>query len=186
MFINQGTKELQTSRLILRQFELEDAAVMFRSWASNPNVTKYLSWPTHESIEVSESIIQMWVTDYENLEQYNWAIVLKETGEAIGSIGLVNVDNKNERADMGYCIAEEYWGQGMVSEATQALLDFLFKEVGFNRISAWHMKENIASGKVMKKCGMQYEGLARKAEKNNAGEFVDVIRYAILKEDYLK
>ena len=69
-----GTRELATERLTLRRFEIEDAEYMFYNWAKDPEVTKYLTWPAHESLEISEKIVKDWVSHYDELNYYQWAI----------------------------------------------------------------------------------------------------------------
>lgn len=84
-----GSRTLETDRLIIRAFVPEDAAPMFRNWASDPEVTKYLTWPTHPSQEVTEKVVSSWVEKNGDPTNYQWAIVWKETMEPIGSISVV-------------------------------------------------------------------------------------------------
>ena len=84
-----GTKTIETRRLVLRRFTLSDAEPMYRNWASDPEVTRYLLWPAHESEEETKGILKGWIAAYDKPEKYEWCIELKEIGEAIGSIGVV-------------------------------------------------------------------------------------------------
>ncbi len=178
-----GTKELETNCLILRPFCGSDAGDMFRNWASDDEVTKFLSWPTHKELKISEGIVETWVSRYTEPEHYQWAVTLKDNGEVIGSIGFLNIDNHNESCEAGYCIGRSWWNQGLMTEALQAVIRFGFTEVGFSRIAARHDVQNPASGCVMKKCGMQYEGTLRKVLKNNKGMLMDCRYYSILKDE---
>jgi [ribosomal protein S5]-alanine N-acetyltransferase len=82
-----GTRELETNRLKLRRFQLSDSEAMFRNWASDTEVTKYLTWPSHKDVSVSESVLKEWITQYKKDKFYQLAIVLKSNGnEPIGSI----------------------------------------------------------------------------------------------------
>lgn len=180
-----GTKTIETERLILRPFTLEDAPVMFRNWAADPEVTRYMTWPAHESVEVSHRVIGDWVGHYAEPDYYQWAIVLKELGEPIGSIATVKVDETAQFVEIGYCIGRQWWRKGITSEALKALIAFFFGEVGVNRIQARHDPRNPNSGAVMRKCGMTYEGTLRQADKNNQG-VCDTAVYAILREEYRK
>ena len=100
-----GTKDLETDRLKLRRFELSDAEAMFKNWASDPEVTKYLTWPPHKDVSVSESILKEWIAQYEDDAFYQWAIVLKPNGnEPIGSISIVKMDERINMVHVGYCI----------------------------------------------------------------------------------
>lgn len=178
-----GTQTLETERLILRKFTLNDTGAMYRNWASDPEVTKYLIWQTHENATVSKEILKDWTSSYNQKDYYQWAIVLKaESEEPIGSISVVDKNDDTKIAHIGYCIGRKWWHKGITSEALRAVIDFLFDEVGVNRIEARHDSHNPNSGKVMKKCGMIYEGTLRQSDRNNQG-ICDACYYAILKSD---
>lgn len=183
MLTHKGTQTLQTPRLILRKAVCEDAQAMFRNWASDPDVTKYLTWPTHENQETSRSVLDMWVRDYEKPDQYQWMIVLKEIGEPIGTISSVQHRDDIGEFEIGYCIGKPWWHQGIMSEALTAVMAFLFGEVGANRIEAKHDTRNPHSGGVMRKCGMQYEGTSPSSDRNNQG-ICDIVTYGILRSNY--
>lgn len=184
MLNHVGTKEIETDRLLLRPFRVEDAGEMYQNWASDEEVTKFLTWPTHKDPELTKKLLEDWVAQYENPENYQWAITLKSTGDVCGSFGLMNIDNHNESCEAGYCIGKKWWNQGLMTEALQAVIRFAFTEVGFARFAARHDIHNAASGCVMKKCGMQYEGTLRKVLKNSKGVLVDCRYYAILREEF--
>lgn len=186
MLNHSGTKKIETERLILRRFKLEDAKDMYNNWASDPEVTKYLTWPSHNSIDVSESVIEMWIEDYKNIESYRWAIELKEFGIVIGSISLIGINNNNENCVTGYCIGKKFWNKGIMTEAFSAIIEFAFNEIGFQRIGECHYVNNTASGCVMKKCNLKYEGTLRKINRDSGGNLVDCKYYSILKDEYFK
>ena len=179
---HQGTKTLETERLILRKFTMADAEAMYFNWASDEDVTKYLTWPHHESIDTTRHVLEDWISHYQNDDYYQWAIVLKKTKEPIGSISIVESNEEVSMVEVGYCIGKQWWHQGYTSEALEAVIRFLFAEVCANRIQAKHDIHNPDSGKVMAKCGMQYEGILRQYARNNTG-ICDVCLYAIVKED---
>ena len=131
---HQGTKKIETDRLILRQFSTEDADSMYNNWAKDPEVTKYLMWPYHKSVEVSNGVLSDWIPLYAQDDYYQWAIVLKMSDEAIGSIAVVLKDDAVEMVHIGYCIGRKWWNQGITSEALAALVRFFFDEVGVNRM----------------------------------------------------
>lgn len=178
MLKHRGTVTLETPRLILRRAVLEDAAPMFRNWASDPEVTKYLTWPTHENIQVSTWVVDSWITEYEKNDFYQWMIELKEIGEPIGSISVVRQAEDTGEMEIGYCIGTSWWHQGYTSEALAAVIGFLFQEVGADRISARHDPRNPHSGAVMKKCGMTYVGTMFASDRNNQG-ICDAAHYTI-------
>lgn len=176
---NLGTKTIETKRLILRKFSLSDAEDMYKNWASDDKVTKFLTWPTHAELEISRRVIDKWVKDYSDDKKYQWCIELKSTGEAIGSVGVSKYKENIEAVEIGYCISRRYWNQGITSEAFKAVIQFFFQEVGVNRIEARHDPLNPNSGKVMLKCGLKYEGTKIKADKNNTG-ICDIAMYGII------
>ena len=179
-----GTQRIETKRLILRRFVIEDAEAMYQNWASDSEVTKYLTWPSHDSVEVSKRVLQEWTTAYAKKDHYQWAIVLKENGDCpIGSIGAVGLKDDVSIIHIGYCLGKAWWHQGIMSEALHALIDFFFQEVGANRIESRHDPRNPHSGMVMQKCGMKYEGTLRSSDRNNQG-ICDASWYAILKSEY--
>ena len=181
---HKGTIELQTERLILRKFRQDDAQDVFDNWANDKDVTKHLSWTPHANAEATRQYIAACVERYEKESIYHWAIVPKEYGKVCGSIEVMNVSEINGRCEMGYCMSKRYWNKGIMSEALKAAVKFLFDEVGFNRIQAVHHIENPASGKVMQKAGMKYEGRLKQYIADNCGKFVDCDIYAIVKDDY--
>ena len=183
MLNHKGTQTIETDRLILRPFTMADAEPMYRNWANDDEVTKFLTWPTHESVEITKMVLADWTASYAKPDFYNWAIVLKDNGpEPIGSISVVAQNSKTECAEIGYCMSRAHWGKGIMTEALSATIDFFFAEVGFNRVQADHDANNPASGKVMEKSGMRFEGTARQGGYNNQG-IIDLCTWAILKSD---
>lgn len=179
---NKGTERLETDRLILRRFTIADAQNMFDNWASDDEVTKYLTWPTHTSVEVSKMILNGWIEKYADDNFYNWAIELKENGQVIGNISVVEFFEDIECAEIGYCLGREYWGRRIMPEALGEVIAFLFDEVGLNRVEARHDVNNPKSGRVMLKAGLKYEGIRRQRDRNNQG-IVDTAYYGLLRED---
>lgn len=176
---HKGTKTLETARLVLRRAQLSDAQAMFDHWASDPEVTKFLTWPTHENVDVSRRVLESWIGQYSSDECYLWIITLKGEDQPIGSISVVSLDNSVEKAEIGYCIGRAWWHRGFTSEALRAVIDYLLDDVCLNRIEARHDPRNPYSGGVMKKCGMKYECTARASDRNNQG-ICDACHYAIL------
>jgi ribosomal-protein-alanine N-acetyltransferase len=162
---------------------MDDAEPMFRNWASDPEVTKYLTWPTHKNVDISREVIKNWLSAYESERKYEWAIELKSLHEPIGSISAVKVEDNTNLVHMGYCIGRPWWHKGYTSEALTRLVRFFFEEVGANRIEACFDPRNRNSGKVMAKAGLKYEGTMRQANRNNQG-ICDAAYYAILADDY--
>ena len=182
---HKGTVRLETDRLILRPFTPEDALPMFRNWASDEEVTRFLTWPTHKDVEVTGRVIADWCKGYEAPDYYQWAIELKEIKEPIGSIAAVKTDDRTESATIGYCIGRRWWRQGITSEALREVIRFFFEEVGMNCVNACHDPRNPNSGRVMRSCGMALEGTWRAGGINNQG-VCDETWYSILRSEYGK
>ena len=151
-----STIKLETKRLILRRFTLDDSYQMYNNWASDDEVTKFMTWPSHINEDVSRSVLNIWVNNYCKDDFYQWGIVIKETNELIGSISVVNI-SEDENAEVGYCISRKHWNKGITTEAFIRVIEFLFDEVGVKVVSARHDKLNPASGEVMKKCGLVFK-----------------------------
>ncbi len=174
-----GAQYIETERLVLRRFDLSDAQAMFDNWAGDAEVTKYLTWPTHSDVSVTRKILEEWVPQYSKDDCYRWAIVLKENGpQPIGSIDVCHWRENGDSPEIGYCMGSRWWHQGIMSEALGAVIDFLFDRVGVERIVARHDVNNPHSGGVMRKCGMKFEEIQEKANRNNQGE-CDCACYAI-------
>lgn len=148
-------RNLETERLILRKFEVDDAPAVYRNYASNDNITKYLTWPTHASVADSYSYINSVVQSYKGGGHYEWAMFLKNLGEVIGAISIVRMREKEDDVEIGYCIGEAFWHQGITSEALTAVIAFIKNDLKPSRIFAGHDINNPHSGGVMKKCGMR-------------------------------
>lgn len=179
---HQGTNPLQTERLILRRFQVEDAEEFYCNVTSDNKVNKFLTWPVHKAVEETRELLTGWVKSYEKPERYCWAIVLKENDQLIGTIAAPTIKNRTETAEVTYCIGSAWWGLGIVTEALKEVIRYLFEEIQVNRVEAGYDVNNPASGRVLEKVGMQKEGVLRKAGRNNQGLF-DLVFCAMLKGD---
>ena len=182
-----GTKELETERLILRKVTKEDAKQAYNNWCNSNIVDRYVMWSKHENIESTIFLYENWEKDYENMDTYRWGVELKDTHELIGTI---DVSSKKMlpygACEIGYCYGEKYWGLGYATEALAEVIKFLFEECDASVVFAMHMSNNPASGKVMQKCNMKYEGTLRNRIIDKQGNVNDLISYSITKEEYLK
>lgn len=176
-----GTKILETKRLILRKFSLNDCEDFYNNWASDGRVTKYVTWDTHKDIELTKLLVKEWIECYKESNYYQWIIELKEIKQAIGSISVVRINEEKKEMEIGYCIGYDYWNHGYTTEAFQKVIDFLFNEVDVDKIVARHDSRNIGSGKVMEKCGMKFVGTM---EDTNKGENIILKLYEIKKTCY--
>ena len=180
---HKGTQTLRTERLTLRRFQPEDAPAAYRNWCSDEAVTRYLTWRPHADEAVTRQLVERWAGSYDDPAFYQWAIVLNDIEEPIGSISVVERSEQTCAVSIGYCIGKRWWRQGITTEAFRAVIRYLFEEVGVLRIEARHDIDNPNSGRVMRSCALTYEGTLRKASLNNQG-IRDVYIYSILQNEY--
>lgn len=141
----------ETERLLLRKITLDDAEEIFE-YASDPEVTRYMSYEAHKNLETTlAKIVEFFI----HKRPENWGIVYKADNKLIGSIDL-RIDG--DQADFGWTLHRAYWGQGLVAEAASALRDFAFNTLELNVLVAEHNVENTQSGRVMSKLGMRKIG----------------------------
>lgn len=142
----------------------EDAKEMF-AYASDPEVTRYVLWDTHDSVEDTRDFLNFVAESYERGDFGGWGIVFKENGAFIGTCGLdACYSPEHARAEVGYVLSRDYWGLGIMPEAVRAVIRFGFEEQDLNRIESRCTSENTASARVMEKAGMDYEGTFRQRE----------------------
>ena len=177
-----NTKTLETDRLILRKFTIEDAEGMFNNWATDPKTNKYLSWSLHKSVDETKEVINKWISNYEN-GSYNWIVETKDTLEVIGSVCELDKSIKHKTISLGYCFGSKYWNKGYATEVLRRIIEYLLNEQDFYLVEADHRSSNPASGRVMQKSGMKYDGTLREREINPDGTRADVIYYSITKDE---
>jgi len=176
LYENQ-TIELKT--ITLRKFRGSDASDVLE-YASDAQTMQHLIWTGANSLEEVKKTIH---NNY--LSRLGvFAITLNESGKCIGDIE-IRLNEAHERAVFAYVLNRDYWGRGIMSEALNAILSLCFDKLELRRVEGGHFTGNEASGRVMEKCGMKKEGLAREVYKAH-GVFRDEVRYAILKSEWDK
>lgn len=173
--------ELECPRLILRKMTRNDAADMFE-YAKSEEVTRFLLWSPHESVEYTEEYLQYVQTQYRDGKLYDWAVVLKAENKMIGTCGFTHIDLDNSCGEIGYVINPAYRGHGYADEAVKRVIEFGFEKIDLNRIEARYIVGNEASRRVMEKCGMRFEGVAR-GSMMIKGSFRDIGCCALLRDD---
>ncbi len=173
---------LTTQRLILRPMRMSDAPDVF-AYSRDPEVARHVLWEAHRSLADSRAYLRFIHKQYRDGAPSSYGIVLKETGHLVGTIGFMWYSPENQSAEVGYSLARWLWGQGLMPEALQAVLDMSFSTLRLHRVEAMHETSNPASGRVMAKCGMQHEGTLRERVLNK-GKYTDVDLYAILLQDW--
>lgn len=174
---------LETKRLLLRKLTLDDANDMFE-YACEPDITKYVPWEYHKSIEDTLTFLRTVMKKYEENIGADWGIVLKESNKLIGTIG-VRLSPENARAEIGYALSKNYWNKGITIEAMNEIIRFGFNKMDLNRIEARAQVKNVASQRVMIKAGMTYEGTIRE-ESFAKGEYHDFMLFSILRKEYFE
>ena len=143
-------RELYTERLHLRYITEADTQRIFDCWASDPEVSKYVTWNYHENIDQTKGYVAFILEEYKKADTYRWGIELTATGELIGMIDVVGYHNGEPV--LGYCSGKAYWGKGYMTEALKAVDDALFDD-GFDIIRICAVDENIGSNRVIQKAG---------------------------------
>lgn len=173
---------LESERLLLRRLCMRDALDIF-DYSRDPEVARHVLWSAHASLSESRSYIRYMLRRYRLGDPSSWGIVLKSENRVIGTIGFMWIQEENASAEVGYSLSRAYWNRGIMTEALRLVLEFGFQRLRLNRIEAQHEVDNPASGAVMRKAGMAYEGILRQ-RLCNKGRFVDVALYAALRADY--
>lgn len=181
---NVGTKEFETERFFLRKIELDDALEMYNSWCNDSEVTRYLPWDNHESISNTKELLNIWINDYNNLDTYRWMVVDKKNNTLVGTIDVVNIDNTNKVMELGHCYKKSYWGKGVATEVLSGVMKYLFNNTDVDILTCKILETNIASNKVVLKCGFKYDGVLRdrvidKVTKRRVGQ----VYYSITREE---
>ncbi|MGI6238410.1 MAG: GNAT family N-acetyltransferase [Christensenellales bacterium] len=184
MFEHKGTREICTARLILRRFRAGDHDAMYQNYTSDPAVARYVTWQKHESPAVTEAYLSTVLAHYESADAYRWAI--EYAGELIGAIDAVKVDTANESCEIGYCMGSKWWGKGIMTEALRGVIGYLFTVPQFYCVHAYHHDQNPASGRVMEKAGMLFEGSLRARRKEKDGTFHALKHYSILHDEFME
>lgn len=178
--------QLETERLVLRRFTLDDAQDLLEC-ASDPEVPKYTSWEQHKTIDDAIQTINQIMSIYDDTGTKRWTWGIEHKADDNKLIGTFTIwgEPEHARAEIGYILGRPYWGQGLVSEAAREVLRFGFNELGLNRIQASCDLENIASARVMEKNGMTYEGTLRDWLFTK-GKYANFKMYSVLRREYYR
>ncbi len=174
--------QLETDRLILRMWSKKDAAALYE-YAKDPDVGPNAGWKPHADVLESRMIIEQLFR-----RNMTWAIVEKETGSVIGSIGFEEDKYRPgiKSKEMGYSLAKSRWGKGYMTEAARRLIRYAFEELGLVILMIRTSDTNRRSQRVIEKCGFVYEGTLRRAYRTYDGGMREVRCYAMLREEYEK
>lgn len=172
--------QLETDRLLLREINLSDAPNMY-SYFSRDEVTKFYDLESFTSEKQAENLIHKFHQRYSEKKQIRWAITLNDNNQLIGTCGFHAIEAEHYKAEIGYELHPNYWGQGIMTEVIGAVIRYGFSNMKLNRIEAFYDPRNISSGRVLEKNGFVFEGVLKKRYFEK-GEFVDAAISAILNE----
>lgn len=180
-----GTVNLETERLLLRRFDINDIEDMLNNWIANPTIQHNYGEPTYENRDSVRELLNKWILQYQSNSFYRWAIILRENNQNIGQIAFCRVYPEIETAEIEYCIGESYWGNSYTAEALKAVLHYSFEKLKFNKLEAFHRIENPLSGKVLQKADMKRVANVMRFEIKNEQPPLGDICYALTKDEYL-
>jgi len=180
-----GMLKLVGDRIILRDQIADDLDAM-HEWLADPETSQFLSWATRSKEEtwlhLAEGIREQ---SKETRQKYYLTVVLKDEGTVIGDSG-IEVKKRGPgggEGEIGYFLIKRYWGRGYATEAARLVIAYGFSHLGLHRITASCLAANVASERVMQKCGMVKEGVLRKSD-FRLGEWQDRLVYSILREEW--
>ena len=176
--------EIETDRLLLCQISKSQAVPLLRLRSENA-VMRHIERPRAQTLEEVYQFIAGIEEIHAKEEGFTWTICLKEDKTFVGNIGFFRLKKDIYRGELGYSMLPEFWGQGIMSEAIQAALDFGFNQIGFNSIEADINPANEASAKILLRNGFLKEGYIRENVYWN-GEFLDTEMYSLLHSDWKK
>jgi ribosomal-protein-alanine N-acetyltransferase len=171
---------IETQRLILRGLTEDDIPFLLDHFGRD-EINKYVSDENVTSFEEAKRLYQKYIAPRPTL--FRLGLVMKTTGNLIGTVGFYGIDRVNKRAIAGADLKKEYWGKGLMSEALRALIRFGFMEMGLNRIEASTDPQNLRSLRLIERCGFSREGVLRQKSYYKGGFHDDVI-YSLLKEEW--
>ncbi|WP_099203652.1 GNAT family N-acetyltransferase [Miniphocaeibacter massiliensis] len=178
-----GTKRIELDRLILRKFEHKDNQDMLDYWISDEKIQNMYAEPVYSSREEVKELLDKYNTSYKNNNYYRWAVIEKQSNICIGQISIYYVDSENHYCEIEYCIGSKFQGNGYCTEVVKTILKYSFENINLNRVQVSHKENNIASKKVIEKCGFVYEGTLRDYFYDN-GKYIDRLYYSILKNEW--
>jgi RimJ/RimL family protein N-acetyltransferase len=148
--------EIRTARMLLRKPRAADAPLMFKAYAQDPAVTRYLIWRPHGDIAETHAVIDRFLAAWERQEEFCWLIFTSDSGEMIGSIGARSED---KGFNLGFLLARSHWGRGYMPEAINAVVDWAFTQPQVSRVWAACDVENRSSARALEKAGFSREGV---------------------------
>lgn len=177
-----GFPELQTNRLKLVQIN-EEHTQRFFEIMSKDEVTKYYGMDSLKDIDDASKIVESFQNTYESNRGIRWGIVLKETGEFVGTLGLNNLNTRSKKAEIGYELHPSHWSKGVTTEAVKEVLRYSFEELDLFRMGAVTYPQNKPSIQLLRRLGFTKEGLLRGYLFQNNQSY-DALVFSLLKTEW--
>ncbi len=183
MFV-KNFPEFDLGDYILREQQESDIADFFQYY-SNPQVSKYILAEIPKNLEDAKYELLYWRNIFYNDEGIYFGIANKSTGKLIGTIGLTTHNKYNNRIELSYDLAQEFWRKGIMTKAINVIIKFTFETLRINRLEAITSTFNEPSILLLEKCGFKYEGCLRQ-HRYHLGKYVDVYSFSLLRQDYFE
>ena len=177
--------KIETDRLIIRPFKKSDYKDVTECCNDYDVAKSTMDIPIPYTQNDAKSFIESTLNTSKGDGSMELAIELKKIKKVIGYIGLVGIYSQSKHAELGYWVGKNYWNKGIATEASKAIINYAFSELKLHSIIAKHFENNLASGAVMKKCGMKYVGKLHE-HKFRMGKYYTVMLYELLEKDFKK
>lgn len=184
MIENKKLPTIEAERIRLRHLEETDIESLFDIFSDEEAMLYWSSPPFAEMSEAAKLLAQI-NKNFEQKNLFQWGIALKENDKIIGTTTIFHLDMRNRRAEIGYALNRQFWKQGFVNEALNALFKFAFEELNLHRIEADVDPENTASIRVLERLGFEKEGFLRERW-HVGGKTFDSYFYGLLRKDFEK
>ncbi len=153
---------LETERLLLRKPVIEDAKVIFTTYATDPDVARFMTWIPHKDLQETVEFVSSCIQDWSDHKSWPYVIMSNEVSHNL--LGMIHLHRTKHDISVGYVLAKSCWGQGIATEALQSVVDLCFTQQSVYRVSTYCDLENVASARVMEKAGLTFEGMLKRYE----------------------
>lgn len=182
---HMGTKTIESERLLLRRFHLDDAHAMHQRWAGDYQLNAHMSWRTHDTVRESERVIKNWQVKYAKRKFYHWCVEVKATHAVIGEIYVRRLHKKVDGVELEFCINDAYQLDSLTAEACRIVIHFLFNQVQVKRIECNMPTSDVDKQRFVEALGFQHEGRKRFGVKTNHG-LDDLELYSLLRGEQMQ
>lgn len=185
MLTHCGTEIINTERLILRPFKYNDIQDCLKNWIADEKIQAMYAEPVYKTESEVKTLFDKYISSYTNNDYYRWAIICKKNNECIGQIAYFLIENKNHFAEIEYCIGQAFQRKGLATEATKAVINFGFDKINLHKVQISVKEINLASQRVIEKCGFIYEGTLRDYFFID-NKYVSRLYYSLLRSEWEK